>query len=356
MESLRIPKEDITEDLSKYYEMIYKDPSFRAAVERGYKSVEDYVNILYWIKFVKKMDYHEMEELTGRFNFYQIYSTNKLCWHYNADTLQECEEMYEKELASLKELQHRAQRASDDDMPQEYFEALNRYSNGEMNEIKPVLKGYGHESMYHFLKEIYYLYFVEKLTPKEFSILYHKSTRAINYLLNKLNINLSLKETQARVVQKGRRDYSKAFRTRRKTHIKTVLKSGLTGSNEENACRIMIADELIAIVGSERYEIVVGVSDRSIIAPNEIDIPIVVLDKFSDSIRKFAIEYNGDFWHKKRRAEDKEKAIRLSELGWEYLAFEFHSNSGNETNTNRFIESVKKFCELLAERIQVEEK
>lgn len=356
MEGLEIPQEDITEDLTKYYEMIYQDVSSRVPVERGYKSVEDYVNILYWMKFVKKMDYLEMEKLTGRFNFYQIYSQNRFCWHYNAETLKQCEEMHQEELVSLQKLQLKAKDAKDEDMPPEYFRERKRYLNGELKESKAVLKRYGHESMECFLKEVFYLSYVEKLTTRELSILYDKTTKTITRLRKKLNCNLSLKEAQALVVQKGRRDYSKAFYTRRRNHVKTVVESGLTGSNQENVCRIMIADELIALVGPDQYEIVVGVSNRNIIAPKEIDIPIMVLNKFSGAIKKFAIEYNGDVWHESRREADKEKEIKLRKLGWEYFALEFHSNAGNTANTNRFIESVNEFCKLLAERILAEER
>lgn len=347
MKTFGITKEEIVDDLTKYYDKIYSNTRQKWKIEQEYESVEDYVNILYWIKFIKKMNYREMEELTGKLHFYQHYSTGTLFWHYDTDSLKKCEKMYKEELEMLQNKKIKAQDYLDKYMPEVYHNYIQNLT--QKQDLSLLASHYGHNDVMIFIKEIYYLRFIEKFTVKEFSILYDRSTRTINNMLKKLSCNFTKQEAQENVVKRGRRNYSKAFITRRENHVKNILNSGLTGSNEENICRLMINDQLIKLIDSKDYEIVVGVSNRTIIAPYEIDIPLVIINKKTNKIIKYAVEYNGDVWHKDRKEMDKYKELKLNELGWKYFALEYHSNSGDITE--RFKQAINSFCEMLATEI-----
>jgi len=309
MKTYGIVEDEILDDLTEYYKKIYNNKKQKIQIERKYKSVEDYVNILYWIKFIKKMNYREMGELTGNYNFYQRYSNSTFFWHYDTDSLAECERMYKEELKILQDKQFRAHNYSEKNMPSKYFDYINNILP-EKN-LQLLAKCYGHNDVLTFIKEIYYLRFIENFTTTEFRILYDKSGKAINSMLRNLNCNPSMQESQANVVKRGRRNYAKSFITRRENHINNVLTTGLMGSNEENICRLMINDKLIELIGSSTYEIVVGVSNRTIIAPYEIDIPVIIINKKNHTIIKYAVDYNGDVWHRNRKNADKYKELQL---------------------------------------------
>jgi hypothetical protein len=53
-----IATEDIKHNLSDYYSMFTKKQA--AVILKSYYSIEDYVNIMYGLKFIKKMDYNEI--------------------------------------------------------------------------------------------------------------------------------------------------------------------------------------------------------------------------------------------------------------------------------------------------------
>ena len=331
MKNLGIDPADIKDDLSKYYKKVYENKNAVANAEMFYGSVEDYVNVLYWIKFVKKFDYHEMDSFTGRHHFYQVYTTNSFFWHYDADSLEECERLHQEELASLRSLCLKAKEYPYDQMPIQYKEAINTLRSQHNPRLLAKAKKYGHNSLEGFVKEVFYLRYIERLTTKEFAILYDENSRTANNLLSSLNCSITKEEAQQRVVSRGRRNYTKVFSTGRKTLAKSMLDSGLTGSKVENVARLLINEELNEQLKTERFEIIVGISNRGIIAPLEVDIPIIVIDKGTGFVKKYAVELNGTFWHNRRTIADNEKAHKLSILGWKYYAIPFHENTADIT-------------------------
>lgn len=71
MEQLGIESHLIRHDLTKYYKVFTKKQ--QGIILKKFKSIKDYINILYWLKFVKKNDYNEMAEILG-INITNVYS------------------------------------------------------------------------------------------------------------------------------------------------------------------------------------------------------------------------------------------------------------------------------------------
>ncbi|MFI3213557.1 MAG: hypothetical protein R3Y24_09445 [Eubacteriales bacterium] len=127
-----------------------------------------------------------------------------------------------------------------------------------------------------------------------------------------------IEESQKRVAKLGRRNYKKVLEHGRKTMIQNSYETGMAGSKAENICRGLLGIQLPIILGEDYYSII-GINDKSIIAPFEIDIPVVVIEKRSEKIYKFAVEFNGTYWHKNDQ-EDERKRQRLIDCGWQYIA------------------------------------
>jgi hypothetical protein len=98
-------------------------------------------------------------------------------------------------------------------------------------------------------------------------------------------------------VSEGRRNYSSIIHTGRTTLNNSILKKGQFGSNLENLIRNKFSSCLVEYINTNNYEVVVGINNRNIIPPKEVDIPVIIIDVIRGLFFKFAIELNGEIYH-----------------------------------------------------------
>jgi len=97
----------------------------------------------------------------------------------------------------------------------------------------------------------------------------------------------------------------------------------------------------------KKYEIIVGYNEYGILLDKEVDIPIIIIDNEENKFHKFAIEYNGDYFHKYRQSGDILKENRLTNNGWNLYYIE-HPDNTDYTNIE---EQVKRVIECIFRKI-----
>jgi hypothetical protein len=154
---------------------------------------------------------------------------------------------------------------------------------------------------------LYYLRYKKQIPPSEMVQYISKSKRTIQYYLKQLGWEYDIFEAQQMSAKK--KDYSGMFKAMRKTWVKNNY-----ASNAENMAR-----ELINIKLNEEIQadIIVGIHNMDIISPYEIDIPVIII--YNGFTYKYAIEYNGDLWHKNRQCQDGIKAAMMINAGYKPL-------------------------------------
>ncbi len=204
---------------------------------------------------------------------------------------------------------------------------------------------------------LYYLVIASEITTKDVARYYDTTPGNLRRYLDKYNISLSRKESRDRTESKGNGNHVKARLTFQKNTLRHALVYGL--SNEyELLFRDLITSyfpDYLDIL--DEYEIIVGVQTLSIIPPQEIDIPIIIISKDSGHIYKYAIELNGDVWHErnqKHHMRDVKKNSVIETTAWKLITIVFSKMVTSPTKVrNVFVDLTKKVCEIIAEDIQV---
>lgn len=123
-------------------------------------------------------------------------------------------------------------------------------------------------------------------------------------------MNIDHSTAQHNAASENRRNYSSIIHTGRKTINDIRLKEGQFGSNIENLIRNKLSSSLVEYISSNKYEVIVGINNRDIIPPKEVDIPLVIIDQEKGAFCKFAIEVNAEIFHADKERED----LKLQEL------------------------------------------
>lgn len=147
------------------------------------------------------------------------------------------------------------------------------------------------------VKELYILYIKAEYSPCDLKHIYNKSERIFERFFKDNNLSRNLFEAQQ--IAKNKRDYKQIMNKGRETMMKN--QTSLKGSKPEIYTRDYINCKLP--LEMPNLEIIVGINNKSILDNGkEIDIPIIIIN--NDKIYKFAIEYNGDFWHENENREN----------------------------------------------------
>lgn len=169
-------------------------------------------------------------------------------------------------------------------------------TNEDENIISYLQAKYKNNKISPIVRNLYVL-FKNNYSPADLANIFNKTPRTFQLFFKENGLSRNRFEAQA--IAKEKRDYKQILNKGRETMIKnqTLLK----GSKQEVYTRDYINCRLpLEIIGSE---IVVGINNKSILDNGkEIDIPIIILS--NNKIYKFAIEYNGDFWHKNDEKDD----------------------------------------------------
>ena len=355
IKAIGVNPSEISHDLTKYYERFTKKQ--KAPIEKKYNSVIDYVNLLYWLKFVKKQDYYEMAKVL------QISNTNVYCrfydlgWGYCGNFEKNIESLKE-EIAYLDSIREKAMSASIDDIiknsvkkdmsNEELENDIRKNYNIKLN--KNSYQEYGFTTKKQYINTLYYLSKCEELTRNQIALFFGTTGNAMYNKLRRLGLNLDLFEAQQNIIKNSRRNYQQIMNTGRNTIAKRLRKNEQAGSNSENLARMQFECNLYNYIDKNKYYYTVCINSNNIIPPKQVDIPILVFDKSSNKIYKFAVEYNGDAYHEKERDENKE--TELHEIGWIYMVLWEFGNTKTQKEFGNIDCQIENVCQQIKEYVQ----
>lgn len=350
VKKLNIDPDRIIDDLSPYYTQVSNRYMKKSKIERAWGSVETFVNVLYWIKFVMKLDNFEMDELTGVKDFYKVY--RDLGWNYNTFDFQECQKMHVKELERLNSFLEHYDPTSPIFDSEDYLNRKNKI-HLKPTSVTRIIHNYKVDDIEDLIKLMYYLVYVAKLTTFEIALLFEKDSVTVLKLLKKFNMSLTSKEARKRIEEQGRGNHRQSAITGKKSIISRSIKNGVTDNNAENICRTLIETRLYSYLDITNYEFIVGLSSYSIIPPQEIDIPIIIYEKTTKKYYRYAIELDGAFWHEKSQESDVKKNGQIASSSWKLIRIWFTSfERSNENVEILFRRMTDKICSIILSDIK----
>lgn len=190
------------------------------------------------------------------------------------------------------------------------------------------------------LYKLYYLRYIKKIAPSEMIQHINKSKRTIQYNLKQMGWEYDNFEAQQMSAKK--KDYAGMFKDMRKAWIKNNLTSG-----SENSARELINIELNEAINAD---IIVGLNNRSIIKPYEIDIPVVIIH--NDCTYKYGIEFNGELWHKDRQCQDAIKQAMAENAGYKMFYITQYSSTKTQREHGSIEQQVDKIVKSISQDIK----
>jgi hypothetical protein len=338
----KVDKEKINVDLTKYIDLINNTFSVRVknSINTQFKSIEDYVYILYWLRFEKQLGYSEIGKMLNpncknyHSNAYSHYLSLGLNYSINYS---ETESVFIEEQEKLKKLKEMSYNITvqdfnlTDSQYKEYYTLLENTkkltSETPMKFLPNQYKKYGYNTLDDYFKALYFYVRICNLSTSQIHRILGITMGRIQEILRDMGLSVDIATSMKNAVKYNRRNYKNTLLTGRKTMSKYVIEKASYGSNIENAVRNEFVSYIAGIIGTERYEVIVGINNRIIIPPREIDIPVIVIDSQEDKIYKFAIEMNGDFAHIDNK-KDLDKMDTLTMKGWKcYSIWQLNSTS-----------------------------
>jgi hypothetical protein len=347
---------NIKVDLSKYIIHAEEFLSKRSKINilKDFKCIEDYIYILYWLRFEDKFSYSQIGKLLypesklPKSIPYTKYS--KFGWNYSSN-FHESEENFFNELDKLKKIKEQSYIIKYDELElteyqiNEYNELLEKckklYDESKRRHSK--IKDFNYENLEHYFKSFYYMYKLQNLSTYQIAIIYNTYVRSIQYRLEELGFLNDLRTSQENTSKFNRRNYKNIMSAGRKTLNNSLIINGEFGSNVENVIRNDFSLYLVDYLNIDRYELIVGINNRSIIQPKEIDIPIVIVDSLKGTIYKFAIEINGDYFHEDN-AKEIEKSKILLNKNWNYYSIWLFSSTKTQKDYGKIDDQIRDIC------------
>jgi len=331
-----IPRDviDLSNSLSKIRE---------TKLRHRYPSGQDFIIILYHLTFVEKLEKREIAQILGLQPVNVHEHLYRFGWHYSTDYT-ENKNLSEKEFAKLRtdlaEAKKQSSLLNEIEHPR-LKKALEKANNIQESTCFAL----GFATSEEYIRTIYYLIFISArhFTPKNFVRLFNISIGEAHRRLRYLGFNLSHGEGIKIKKEQGTQNYPVSLTRGKITTAKSQLKHNSPGSSNENYFRVQLSNMIYQYLDFERYDVIVGVSRTGILGSKEIDIPIMVYDISKNQVYRFAIEYNGDFYHTDER--DASKKALAESRGWHYL--EVIENSSNQySNNSRLVDiKVRGICE-----------
>ncbi|MFI3213558.1 MAG: hypothetical protein R3Y24_09450 [Eubacteriales bacterium] len=188
LKSLGLNKEDVDRDLSEYYKMIEDMSVSRKKVLENWETVEDYVDTLYLLKFVYKLYYKKMDEITGVSSFYSKYARLPFGWDYDTNDFEETMRCHKEKIDFLEKLRKNFD-SSKYNVNYSEFQTFYRDTKGKLR--MSTIKKYGYSDELLFLQELYYTYIENELSTKELAMYFKKNSSVMIYQLTTLGIMIS---------------------------------------------------------------------------------------------------------------------------------------------------------------------
>jgi hypothetical protein len=287
---------------------------------KEFGSENNFLVLLFHLKFVEKLENSQIHNTLGYYKHadnvhHLLYD---LGWDFSSD-YEENQRLFEDEIKRLKGILEEARLQSADLDKDAITNEKLKLAIEKVREVKGTnyLK-LGFNSGEEYARTLYYITYIRDLAPRELIHLFgFPSVHMANNHLSELGLNKSRKKGIEGKIQRKSQDYGKSGRAAQITQRKAQYENlSPTSSNNEEYFRRQISDFIYKYFDPNIFEVIVGVNNRGVIAPLEIDIPIVIYNSLQHRIFRFAVEYNGP---RHTLEKDENKQNRLEQKGWEYI-------------------------------------
>ncbi|MGN7175051.1 hypothetical protein [Cytobacillus sp. SAFR-174] len=336
LDYFNIPKENIPKFIKSLSNEV--SPKRKYQIEKWYETVYDFIGVLYYFRFVEKLEKSEIAHIMGiQVNPLHIHLYN-FCWHYS-NNFDENTKEYEREKSKLqavfKKAKTNALKLKESEHPM-LIESLNRVKIKKNSYIK-----LGFRTKDDYIKTFYHLIFIDKLVPKELMVIFNLPYSTIQSRLRNLGFNINIKDAIVKKMENGNQDYEKSIRTGKITRLNSRYRHLSDSTINENYARELLDKYSYEYFDSNVYDFVVGVNNVGLLLQKEVDIPVIICNRRKNKWYKFAIEYNGPYHSKEK---DFTKANIAEERGWIYIAIVEEKNSSASNNRKIIQGWVREVC------------
>jgi hypothetical protein len=207
----------------------------------------------------------------------------------------------------------------------------------------------GLPSRNEYIRVLYYIIEIKKLSPIKLVPLLELSHGTIQQRLRALTLNSNHEDGIGRKKNRESQDYKKSLRAGKRTRTKSQLVSLSSGSKNQEYVRMLLSNTIEEYFANSKYECIIGLSNTGILDALEIDIPVVIYNKELRQLHRFAIEYNGDYYHSAEK--DKFKENLAAERGWIYIAVLENSNDRFSNNRKLLDQYVHDICKRIRQSV-----
>jgi hypothetical protein len=308
-----------------------------------YVSGYDFIVVLYYLRFVKKLEKSGIARKMGMkvvnvhehlynlaWNFSNDYAENKILSNIELVRLQ-------GELVEAKE----KSRLLDENEHIKLKIALKK----EKYTPKNLYLDLGFKTFEEYVRTIYYLKLIRNLSPKNFVRLFNMTIGVVHYRLRDLGFHLSHGEGITIKKEQRTQNYQVSLSSGQITRARTQLENFSTTSNIEDYFRKQLSNMIYRYFDCVKYDVVIGLSNRGVLGSLEIDIPIMIYDVGKNQVHRFAIEYNGEYYHTDERDMSKKKLAESK--GWHYLDIIENSNNPYSNDPDLLDPIIRETCEKI---------
>lgn len=160
---------------------------------------------------------------------------------------------------------------------------------------------------------LYQKHVVEGLSTYAIAPLFGCNNSSIHNHLKHYGFANNLSQARKRLIKDGAINYNDIFHKGRATAQKSQAKS-----NAEEWTRYIFKNKLYEKVirhNLEILELITGVNELNILHGKEVDMAFIIINTKLNKFFKFAIEFNGNYWHKDIE-RDIEKSENLASKNW----------------------------------------
>ncbi len=313
IEDFNIDISTIPQDVKDFYNSFSKIR--KSKLGEYYASGYDFIIILYYLRFVEKLENIGIAQKLGL----QVENVHRhlydFGWNYSNDygenNIRSKEELVKLQngLVEAKE----QSRLLDENEHIKLKEAIEKVKKIQDNSYLEL----GFKTREEYARTIYYLRYFKHFSPKNLVRLFNITMSTAHLRLKTLGFNFSHGEAIGIKKEEGTQNYRESLNRGQITRAKSQLKNFSTGSKIEDYFRKQLSNMIDQYLDCGKYDVVVGVSNREVLGSLEIDIPIMVYDVGKNQVHRFAIEYNGNYYHTDERDMNKKKLAESR--GWYYL-------------------------------------
>ena len=353
MEILSLESLGIDYDFPDEIRIFANEHKSPGSIPPNYKSVYDYIAILFYYHFVEKLENREIAELLNVAPNNLIQRMYNYGWHYSKD-YDINKELREAELKKLFKKLEDAKRAihtinfEEFDLYKkmkqcDYYQKM-RKKTWQIGEFK---------NKEEYLKSIFYFTQIseEKWSSREMATVFNVRVNTMQLRLENLGISYTLEEALEHKKTKNAQNYGATVRAGKVTRMKALRASATSGSMTECNFRDELSLVIYDYFYEDFYEVIVGTNTVGIIDGKEIDIPVIVINNLQGTYVKIAIEYNGETYHQK---EDTKKKKLLKKNDWIYYEVIEKNNDGSHRGIKYIKEKARNTAMELKEIVKKE--